>query len=59
MSFKQRLNETLPLDAMFKDDNGRQVTLGQFFGSKPVLLAFVYYQCPMLCTQVMNGCRAR
>ena len=31
------------------------MTLGQYFGRKPVLLAFVYYQCPMLCTQVMNG----
>ena len=55
VSFKQRLNEMLPLDAPFTDEAGRQVTLGQYFGRKPVLLAFVYYQCPMLCTQVMNG----
>jgi protein SCO1/2 len=45
----------LPLDAEFKDESGRSVTLGQFFGARPVVLAFVYYNCPMLCTQVMNG----
>lgn len=55
VTFKQRLDEVLPLDAAFRNDAGRAVTLGQLFGRKPVLLAFVYYQCPMLCTQVMNG----
>jgi protein SCO1/2 len=55
VTFKQRLDEALPLDAAFKDETGRDVTLGQYFGDKPVILAFVYYQCPMLCTQVMNG----
>ena len=55
VTFKQRLDQLLPLDAAFRDDDGRSLTLGQLFGSKPVLLAFVYYQCPMLCTQVMNG----
>jgi len=55
VSFKQRLNETLPLDASFADESGRRVTLGDYFGRKPVVLAFVYYECPMLCTQVMNG----
>ena len=59
VSFRQRLNETLPLDAPFKDEYGRPVTLGKYFGGKrPVILAFVYYQCPMLCTQVMNGISA-
>ena len=56
VTFRQRLNETLPLDAAFTDESGRAVTRGQYFdGSKPVILAFVYFQCPMLCTQVMNG----
>ena len=55
VTFRQRLNEVLPLDAQFRDDAGRAVTLGQVFRGRPVLLAFVYYQCPMLCTQVMNG----
>ena len=55
VTFKQRLNEMLPLDATFRDENGRAVTLGRYFGRRPVVVAFVYYQCPMLCTQVMNG----
>jgi protein SCO1/2 len=56
VTFKQRLNTQLPLDAHFKDENGRDVRLGQYFdGKRPVVLAFVYYSCPMLCTQVMNG----
>jgi protein SCO1/2 len=56
VTFKQRLNTQMPLDAHFKDENGHDVTLGQYFdGRRPVVLAFVYYTCPMLCTQVMNG----
>ena len=55
VTFKQRLDEMLPLDTRFKDESGRDVALGQYFGKRPVLLAFVYYQCPMLCTQIMNG----
>jgi protein SCO1/2 len=56
VTFKQRLNAQLPLDTTFKDEAGREVTLGQYFGGqRPVVLAFVYYSCPMLCTQVMNG----
>ena len=51
----QHLNEQLPLDAVFKDEQGRDVRLGQFFKGKPVILSLVYYQCPMLCNQVMNG----
>lgn len=53
--FDQRLNEQLPLATRFKDEEGRDVALGDYFGSKPVVLAFVYYECPMLCTQVLNG----
>src|SRR5688500_8027067 len=55
VDFKQRLNEQLPLDLPFKDENGTTVKLGDYFGRKPVVLAFVYYECPMLCTQVLNG----
>jgi protein SCO1 len=55
VTFAQRLNQQLPLDATFKDETGRTVALGDFFGRKPIVLAFVYYQCPMLCSQVMNG----
>jgi protein SCO1 len=55
VTFEQRLNTRLPLDARFRDESGRDVALGDFFGRKPVVLAFVYYSCPMLCTQVLNG----
>ena len=55
VDFKQRLNEQLPLDLPFKDENGKAVKLGDYFGRKPVILTFVYYECPMLCTQVLNG----
>ena len=51
----QRLNEQVPLDAVFKDEQGREVRLSEFFKGKPVVLSLVYYTCPMLCTQVLNG----
>jgi protein SCO1/2 len=51
----QKLDQQLPLDLLFRDESGQQVKLGQYFGKKPVVLAFVYYDCPMLCTQVLNG----
>ena len=51
----QRLNERAPLDTVFKDEQGRDVRLGDFFKGKPVVLSLVYYSCPMLCNQVLNG----
>jgi len=51
----QKLNEQIPLDAVFKDEQGREVKLGEFVGKRPVVLSLVYYSCPMLCTQVLNG----
>ena len=47
--------QQVPLDTPFIDENGRDVTLGDYFGKRPVVLALVYYECPMLCTQVLNG----
>ena len=52
---EQKLDQQLPLDLVFRDESGQQVKLGQYFGKKPVVLAFVYYDCPMLCTQVLNS----
>ena len=52
---EQKLDQQLPLDLVFRDEAGQEVKLGQYFGKKPVVLAFVYYDCPMLCTQVLNG----
>jgi protein SCO1 len=51
----QKLDQQLPLDLVFHDESGQDVKLGQYFGQRPVVLAFVYYDCPMLCTQVLNG----
>ncbi|HYU78143.1 MAG TPA: SCO family protein [Vicinamibacterales bacterium] len=55
VTFDQRLNERLPLDTFLRDEAGRAVRLGDYFGERPVVLAFAYYECPMLCTQVLNG----
>ena len=56
VGIEQRLGESLPLDAEFKDENGQIVKLGSFFTKgRPVVLALVYYECPMLCNQVLNG----
>ncbi len=52
----QRLNEQVPLDLQFKDEQGRTVRLGDYFHSgRPVLISLVYYNCPMLCGEVLNG----
>lgn len=51
----QKLNQQIPLDAMFKDEYGRNVRLGDYFGKKPVVLGLVYYECPMLCNLTLNG----
>lgn len=51
----QKLNEQLPLDLTLKNENGESVKLGDYFGKKPVVLSLVYYQCPMLCNQILNG----
>jgi len=51
----QKLDELIPLDIPFTDEQGREVTLAQYFGQRPVVVALVYYECPMLCTQVLNG----
>ena len=51
----QKLNQSIPLDLAFRDEHGKPVQLGEYFGKKPVILSMVYYNCPMLCTQVLNG----
>jgi protein SCO1/2 len=55
IGIEQRLGKPLPLDAIFRDELGRPVRLGQYFRDRPVVLALAYYNCPMLCTQVLNG----
>src|SRR5271154_6130009 len=51
----QKLDQPVPLDIHFRDEHGQPVELAQFFVGKPVILTLVYYNCPMLCTQVLNG----
>lgn len=55
VGIEQRLNEQLPLDLVFRDEQGRSVTLDQYFHKKPVVLALVYYTCPLLCNQILGG----
>jgi len=55
VGIEQRLSEQVPLDAVFKDEHGQQVRLGDVAKGKPVVLALVYYSCPMLCNQILNG----
>jgi len=52
---EQHLNQQLPLDAQFVDDTGRTVRLGDYFGKHPAILSLVYYNCPMLCSEEMDG----
>ena len=55
VGFEPNLNAQLPLDLVFHDETGRTVEFRDYFGTKPVVLALVYYGCPMLCSQVEQG----
>jgi protein SCO1/2 len=56
VSIAQKLNTQVPLDLQFRDESGKVVRLGEYFGKgRPVLLNFVYYRCPMLCPMVLEG----
>ncbi|HXG66200.1 MAG TPA: cytochrome c oxidase subunit II [Blastocatellia bacterium] len=52
---EQKLDAQLPLDLTFRDEAGREVKLGDYFGNRPVIVTPVYYTCPMLCNQVLSG----
>lgn len=51
----QNLNARIPSDLVFRDESGKSVRLGDFFGQKPIVLSLVYFDCPALCTEVLNG----
>jgi protein SCO1/2 len=55
VGFDPQLDARMPLDLVFRDEAGREVSLNRYFGRRPVVLAFVYYGCPMLCNQVEQG----
>ncbi len=58
VTYAQRLGEQVPADLSFVDETGKAVRLGDYFGARPVVLALAYYECPMLCTQVLSGMTA-
>jgi len=51
----QNLNARIPPDLLFRDEMGKSVRIGDFFGRKPIVLSLVYFDCPALCTEVLNG----
>jgi protein SCO1/2 len=55
VGFEPPLNAQMPLDLTFQDETGSSIKLREYFGRKPALLAFVYYGCPMLCSQLEQG----
>jgi protein SCO1 len=55
VGIEQHLNQQIPPHLSFRDETGAPVELGSYFGSKPLILNLVYYQCPMLCGEVLNG----
>jgi protein SCO1/2 len=55
IGFDQRVGQAVPLELTFHDEQGKTVRLGDYFGKRPVVLALVYYNCPMLCTLTVNG----
>lgn len=58
VTYAQRLGDQVPADLAFVDETGRPVRLGDYFGTRPIVLALAYYECPMLCTQVLSGMTA-
>lgn len=55
VGYDQKLGVQVPLDLPFRDEAGRSVRLGDYFGKRPVLMVFAYYECPMLCDMVLQG----
>jgi protein SCO1/2 len=55
VGIEQHLNDPIPPDLVFRDETGKAVRLGDYFGRRPLILNLVYYQCPMLCGEVLSG----
>jgi protein SCO1/2 len=55
VSISQNLNGQVPADLVFRDENGNAVRLGDYFGTRPIVLSLVYFDCPALCTEVLNS----
>jgi protein SCO1 len=52
---EQRLGQAIPPEIIFRDETGNAVRLGDYFGKKPIVISLVYFDCPALCTEVLNG----
>ena len=55
VGIEQHLDEQIPANLTFRDETGKAVQLGDYFGRRPMILNLVYYQCPMLCSEVLAG----
>jgi protein SCO1/2 len=55
VGIEQRLNEQVPANLAFRDETGKPVKLGDYFGKRPLILSLVYFRCPMLCSEVLSG----
>jgi protein SCO1/2 len=55
VGIQQNLNAQIPPDLEFRDETGKTVRIGDYFGKKPIVLSLVYFDCPALCTEVLNG----
>ena len=55
VAVSQHLNQQLPMNAAFVDEAGKSIVLGDYFGKRPAILALVYYNCPMLCSEELDG----
>ena len=55
VGIEQHLEEQIPPDLTFRDETGKTVRIGEYFGQRPMILNLVYYQCPMLCSEVLSG----
>ena len=55
VGIEQHLNQQIPQDLTFRDESGKTVRLGDYFGKRPMILNLVYYNCPMLCGEVLSG----
>lgn len=55
VGIEQHLDEQIPPNLTFRDETGKAVRLGDYFGDKPLILSLVYYKCPMLCSEVLSG----
>ncbi len=55
VGISQQMNQQVPANLPFRDEAGKPVLLADYFGKKPIVLSLVYFSCPSMCTEVLNG----